>query len=261
VANYTFPFHPRTFAEAMLGRRNHLFGNDSLRRFLGRMLPIENLEDAPIPLSVQATDVRSGQAVVLSRGAALPALLASTAIPALYPNVTIGGRALMDGCVADQTTLDYAVDQGVDEVYVLTPGSSCDLPAPPSTAIAMALHGYNLLSEQRIAASIGRNKRRARLHLIPPLCPIEVSPIDFGQTRYLIERATQATRQWLERDEPKPRNARRVGALRAADHPNHPGGHSSGRQPGLNSGRRSAATGVHSCRARPDRGGSGCGRQ
>ena len=223
IANYTFPFHPLTLTEAMFGRRNYLFDNHSLRRFLRRILPIENLEDAEIPLSVLTADVRNGHAVVLSRQQALPALLASTAIPAIYPNVTIGDQVLMDGGVADQTTLDHAVGQGADEVYLLTPGFSCDLPAAPSTPIAMALHGYNLLSEQRIVTSIGHNQRRTRLHLVPPLCPVEVLPIDFGQTRDLIERATQATRHWLERGEPKPGFARRAGDLRADAHPNHPG--------------------------------------
>ena len=217
AANYTFPFHPRTFAGAMLGHRDHLFDNDALRRFLEHALPIDDLEDTRIPLAVLTADVRGGRAVVLSHGPVLPALLASAAIPGLYPAVTIGGQALMDGGVADQTTLDYAVDQGADEVYLLAPGFSCNLPAPPSTALGMALHGYNLLSEQRIAASIAHNAHRVRLHLIPPLCPVDVLPIDFAQTRHLIERATRATRHWLERDEPGAQVVRCVGDLPAAD--------------------------------------------
>jgi NTE family protein len=220
--NYAFPLNPVTLVEAVLGRRNYLFDNDSLQRFLLRILPIRNLEDTQIPLSVLTADVRSGQAVVLSHGPALPALLASTAIPGLYPNVTIGRHVLMDGGVASQTTLDYAVDAGADEVYLLAPGFSCQLPAPPSTAIAMALHGYNLLSEQRIGASIAHNRSRTHLRVVPPLCPVEVLPIDFGQTAELIERATQTTSHWLEHQEPKPGVARPLGDPHTADHPRHP---------------------------------------
>jgi NTE family protein len=254
AANYTFPFHPRTFAGAMLGHRDHLFDNDALRRFLDRALPIGDIEDARIPLAVLTADARGGRSVVLTRGPVIPALLASAAIPGLYPTVTIDGRALMDGGVADQTTLDYAVDQGADEVYLLTPGFSCDLPAPPPTAIAMAVHGYNLLSEQRIAASIAHNEHRTRLHLIPPLCPADVLPIDFAQTRRLIERASRATRHWLERDEPEAQVARCAGDPPAAGHPDRPGKSAPGRRPGLDGGRRRAATGVHPRPVRPDRG-------
>ncbi|MFC0861778.1 patatin-like phospholipase family protein [Sphaerimonospora cavernae] len=206
--NYTFPFNPLTFVGGLLGGRNHLFDNHSLRRFLERILPIEDLEDARLPLSVLTTDVLSGQAVLLSRGPALPALLASTAMPAIYPNVRIGDRVLMDGGVADRTVLDHAVNAGADEVYVLSAGFSCPLPEPPSTVIAMALHGFNLLSELRISASIRRNQDRTAIHVLPPLYPVEVLPIDFRQTAGLIERATESTLHWLERHEPKPGLAR-----------------------------------------------------
>lgn len=206
--NYTFPFNPLAFLRAMFGGRNHLFENQSLRRFLQRVLPIENLEDARLPLSVLTTYVLSGRAVLLSRGPALPALLASTAMPAIYPNARIGNRTLMDGGVADQTVLDHAVNAGADEIYVLSAGFSCPLPAPPSTVIAMALHGFNLLSELRISASIRRNQRRAVIHVLPPLCPVEVLPIDFRQTADLIERATRSTLYWLDHHEPEPGLAR-----------------------------------------------------
>ncbi len=216
--NYTFPINPLTLASAVLGRSNYLFDNHALQGFLRRMLPIENLADTEIPLSVLATDVGSGRAVTLSEGPALPALLASTAIPAIYPNVTIDDQVLMDGSVADHTTLDYAIEAGADEVYLLTPGFSCHLPEPPSTAIAMALHAVNLLSEQRICASIRHNEHRARLHLLPPLCPVEVLPIDFGQTAALIDRATESTLHWLERHEPKPGLARPLADVHTLGH-------------------------------------------
>lgn len=209
MTNYTFPFNPMSFAHAMLGHRNHLFGNQGLRKFLGHILPIEDLKDCRIPLFVLTTDVPTGKAVVLSRGSALEALLASTAIPAIYPTVTIDGKVLMDGGLADQTTLDYAVSAGADEVYLLAPGHSVHLPTLPSSAIAMALHGYNVLEKVRIDASIRNHQHRVRLHVLPPLSPVEVLPIDFGQTAYLIERATELTQEWLSAEGRPQRSALR----------------------------------------------------
>lgn len=209
--NYTFPVGPLAMAEGLIGRRNYLFDNGRLERFLRHILPIQTLEETRIPLVVQVTDVCSGRAVPLSRGPAVPALLASTAIPGVYPNVTVDGRTFMDGGVAHHTTLDYAINAGADEVYILTPGFSCDLPAPPSTVAAMALHTYNLLEEQRMHASIIRAQQHARLHRVPPLCPVEVLPIDFGQTADLIRNAEVATSHWLDTGRPKPGLARTIG--------------------------------------------------
>ncbi len=221
MLNYTFAFEPWTFIDGLLGRRNYLFDNHSLAQFLQRMLPIENLQDTVLPVSVLATDVRSGRAVLLSRGRALPSLLASTAIPAIYPTVNLDDQLLMDGGVADHTTLDCAVQAGAQEVYLLAPGFSCHLPAAPSTVISMALHGYNLLNEQRMNASITHNQPRARLHVLPALCPVEVLPIDFTQTADLINRATEATLHWLDHRQPKPGIARTLGHDHPTGHPQH----------------------------------------
>lgn len=60
----------------------------------------------------------------------------------------------------------------------------------------MAIHAYNLLEEQRMAASIRSARARIR-HVLPSPGPVEILPIDFRQTQYLIHAATDATSQWL----------------------------------------------------------------
>lgn len=210
--------NPLTIEAVATGRRNYLFDNQALARFLDRVLPVDRLENTKIRLAVLAADASNGDPVLLSSGPALPALLASTAIPGLYPAVEVDGQVLMDGGVARDTTLDAAVKCGADEVYVLSPGFSCRLPNLPSNVIGMVLHAYNLLAEQRMAASIARVEHHTRLHLLPPLCPIEVLPIDFRQTADLITMATEATSRWLEGDrDSRPARARLLGDF----HPAH----------------------------------------
>ena len=80
-----------------LARRNHLVPSDGLRRLLELHLPYRNLEDATLPVHVVATEILSGEAVVLSRGSATQAILASSAIPAAFAPVEVEGRLLCDG--------------------------------------------------------------------------------------------------------------------------------------------------------------------
>jgi len=141
--------------------------------------------------------------------------LASAAIPVLYPNVEIDGRRLKDGALADRTTVERAVELGADEMYVLTTGSSCELTEPPRTAMAMGLHAYNLLEEQRLEAAVARVRRGVRLHVIPPLCPVNVLPVDFSQTGHLIRRAANATAYGLKHGTPMPAVSRELGELHA----------------------------------------------
>ena len=71
----------------MTGQRNYFVSPDGLRGLLERYLAFRRLEEARIPLHVVATDLATGRGVVLSHGAAIPALLASAAIPGVFPPV------------------------------------------------------------------------------------------------------------------------------------------------------------------------------
>ena len=95
-----FPLSLRGMTQALLARHYFFFPSVGLRRLIRRArLGFARLEDAPIPLHVVATDLESGEAMVLSEGSVTDALLASAAIPAIIPPVEIGGRLLVDGGV------------------------------------------------------------------------------------------------------------------------------------------------------------------
>jgi NTE family protein len=68
------------------------------------------LEQLATPLRVAATDAASGHPVVLTRGALVPALRASMALPFIFPSVEVDGRQLVDGVVSDPLPLGAASD-------------------------------------------------------------------------------------------------------------------------------------------------------
>jgi NTE family protein len=152
-----------------------------------------------LPCHVVASDILSGEEVVLSSGSVVEAVLASAAIPGVFPPVTIGGRYLIDGGIANNTPLSTAVSLGADRIVVLPTGFACALDAPPQSALGMALHAVSLLISRQLRVDIELLSGRARLHVVPPLCPISVGPHDFRHAAEWIERAATSTQQWLER--------------------------------------------------------------
>lgn len=132
-----FPTRPFLGLRGFLGRGPNLVPNSGLRRLLTEHLEFSRLEGAPIPLHVVATDVLSGHDIVLSSGDAVEAILASAAIPAVFPPVKINGRYLIDGGVVNNTPLSHAIALGADRVWVLPTGYSCALPEPPRGALGM----------------------------------------------------------------------------------------------------------------------------
>lgn len=182
-----------------LRRRDHLVPSDGLRRLLDLHLPYRQLQDAALPVHVVATDVLSGEAVVLSRGPATQAILASSAIPAAFAPVEVDGRLLCDGAVASSTPVGAAVARGARRLIVLPTGSTQGLQSAPVGAIASVLHAITLLTARQLAGELDQLGDSTECHILPTACPMDVSPFDFSRTSELIQGAYLSTMRWLEK--------------------------------------------------------------
>lgn len=192
-----FPFSPARGLFGFLGWEDGLVDPRPLRALLERASPVARLEDAAVPCHVVATDVLDGREVVLSRGDAVSALLASAAIPGVFPPVVRDGRPLTDGGVASNTPVATAIALGAERVIVLPTGYACSLARPPRGAVAMALHALTLMIVRQLVVDVERLADRAEIVVVPPLCPVETSPYDFDATADLMARAAASTRTWL----------------------------------------------------------------
>ena len=136
-----FPFSPIASMLGFFGKTDHLVAPAPLRSLIESELPYQRLEDARLPCYVVATDALEGTEVVLSSGPAATALLASAAVPAVFPPVLLDGRFLLDGGVSNNTPISIAVELGATRVIVLPTGISCSLQAPRAAAAA-TMTGY-----------------------------------------------------------------------------------------------------------------------
>lgn len=193
---HIFPFSLSNLF-GFLWRRDYLVEPHGLRRLLEGHLPYKRLEQAALPIHVVATDLITGDEVVLSSGSVVDAVLASAAIPGVFPTVLIDGRELVDGGVTNNTPISTAVKLGADRIIVLPTGFSCGLTRAPSGAIGKALHSLNLLVARQLANDIERYAQRIPLHVVPTVCPLETSSYDYSDCATLIERANDVTKQWI----------------------------------------------------------------
>lgn len=206
-----FPFSPLPMLRNLVARRGYVLDNAGLRQWIESNTSFDRLEDHPIPVHAVATDVETREPVVLSEGAAVPALLASCAIPGVFPPIEIDGRLLCDGAVAADTPVDQAVALGADTIFVLPTMISRPTdaenreqrrsrerwgPLSPSTAAAASFHILDQL--------FGRARRDPE-PIDPPgvvvhrlQAPrIEAQPFGFRASRQLIDAAFQLTIEWL----------------------------------------------------------------
>ncbi len=180
------------------GRRSSLVPNRALRRMIQTHSEFDDLADAPIPLHVIATDATTGEEIPLSRGNTVDAVLASAAIPGVFPPVEWEGRLLIDGGISNYAPISDAVEHGADTVYVLTSGTACGLEKPPRGAIPLLLHSTSFLITRRLVVDIDHFQDRVELVVLPPPCPVSVPPHDFGQAAELIERSHETAGAFLD---------------------------------------------------------------
>lgn len=193
-----FPVSPQRHLLAVAGVRESMFCSGSLRQIIARHLPYRKLEEAAIGVHVVATNMLSGEEVLLSSGDAISAVLASTAIPGLLPPVRRAGLTLVDGALANNAAISQAVALGADRIFVLPAGVTCALTRPPRSPYASALQALSFLTQQRLIRDVATYADQAELHVIPPLCPLAVSSADFSHAAELIDRARHATSRWLD---------------------------------------------------------------
>lgn len=192
-----FPITPWRGLMALLLRREHMASAYPLRALIKRTIAFRDLADARIPCHVVAADLFDGATVRLSSGPAVEALLATAAIPGLFPPVSLGGRVLVDGMMSRETPLRVAAGLGASRLVVLSAGFPCALDKPPRSAAATAVHAISLLSARALAMDVDDIARTVLVVVPPPLCPLETSAFDFSQTGQLIDRAQAATDQWI----------------------------------------------------------------
>jgi len=193
-----FPLRAPRMVLAMAGARDSLCSDHGLDALVRRHVGPALLEETPVPVHLVATDLLSGEEVLLSSGDLVSAVLASSAVPAVLPPVRREGRTLVDGGLADNAAISQAIALGADHVYVLPTGYACALPFPPTRPLAVAVQALSLLVQQRLISDVARYADRVDLVVLPPLCPLRISAVDFRHAAELCGRAHASAAAWLD---------------------------------------------------------------
>jgi NTE family protein len=194
-----FPISVRRMVAGALGWRNHLFDPLGLRTLILRSdLGFDRLEDAPLSLHVTATDVEAGVPVVLSRGDAVDALMASAAMPGAFPPVEMDGRLFIDGSVTADAPVEQAEALGATSIYLLSTSTQDD--TSPRGAMDMVNRAISLARRQSESRACAEVASRVSLHVVPSPTRSGHSIFDFGRTTELMDSAYLQTAAWLDGD-------------------------------------------------------------
>ena len=151
-----------------------------------------NLEDAPIPVGVVATDLERGERALLTRGNAALAAMASAALPLVFPPVRLGGRLLVDGGFVELVPVLAARELGAD-VVVAVDVSHDVAGSPVNNGLEALIRAAAIASRQHTQMLL----RQADL-VVRPVFPVPVDTLDFRRARHAIEAGLRAGREAVD---------------------------------------------------------------
>jgi NTE family protein len=105
-------------ARPILSKRG-LFSFDPLQIWLEQLWGERSFADLPIPFAAVATDMRTGEAVVLRDGPLAPAVRASCSVPGFIAPLEYNGRLLGDGALVNNLPVSVVRQMGADYVIAV----------------------------------------------------------------------------------------------------------------------------------------------
>lgn len=177
--------------------RSSFYPNDGLIRSIHSVLDdFANIEDLLLPYGAVAVDVERGVPVLFRWGQLESALLASAAIPGIFPPVMREGRLFYDGGLGNDVPMRDAVAMGAQSLVVLdTTSPTASLHAPDSL---MDLFSYvtEVYARQMVLRDLVELSHMPILYPPSP-APGTMSPLDLDHTDELLESSYDDTVVYL----------------------------------------------------------------
>lgn len=189
--DHIFPGGPVGMLLHLLQHRPSLYADEGIRSFIKRAATEGgffdcSFEELQVPLAVVATNLTRGRPEVFRSGPVAPALLASAAIPAMLPPVTINGEQFVDGGLLDNVGLRVAIEHGAEQIYVLDTSWDGTADHPVTTFESVIQRSMEVVMSFHLQSALESFAQRADVVLLRSEKPVAANANDFSATAELI---------------------------------------------------------------------------
>ncbi len=157
-----------------------LLSNKKFGAIVTELLGHKNIEDAPISLSMVATDIGRGKKVLFTKGDVALAVMASSCIPGIFMPVCCNGALLVDGVLMENVPVSPLVEGGADTVICVDLFTRHAFKSPDNI-VGVLLNAFYSAIANTTALQIAM----ADVRILPDLS--EFNLIDFGQINEIME--------------------------------------------------------------------------
>lgn len=166
-AGSVFRASPVARARAVARTRTALHSHDALRDLLTEHLGDTRIEDLTVPFQCCAASIERAAEHWFTAGPVVEAVLASCAVPGLFPAVEIGGETFLDGGIVNSIPVGRAVELGARTVYVLQVGRIERPLTAPTRPWEVALVAFEIARRHRFSRDMAAVPADVSVHLLP----------------------------------------------------------------------------------------------
>ncbi|OBA82132.1 patatin [Mycobacterium sp. 1164966.3] len=188
----------------LVRRKTALHGNGALRRMLRERLPARTFEDLAVPFECVAASIERAREHWFGNGELVEPVLASCALPGVFPPVRIGDEHFFDGGLVNSIPLGRAVSRGADTIWVLHVGRLEEDLAAPRFLWEVAFVAFEISRRHRFFSDLERVGSEVKVHVLPTGLPQRPSAtwsnLRYRDTRRVAGRAElayEAAREYL----------------------------------------------------------------
>jgi NTE family protein len=194
----------RVFPGGWLGRlrtlqatKAWLSDNAGIAGILGEHLPARRFADLTLPFGAVTADYVTAEPVVVTSGDLHSAILASAAIPGIFPPVRVGERTLVDGGLLANVPVRQALDMGAASVVVLDCGLWGVTMTNPATLVEVMLRVSAISVGLQLAYELPAVAANVPVVYLPGVFPMTTSPLDFSHWQRLSAGGYVAAKPFL----------------------------------------------------------------
>ncbi|MGO1714577.1 MAG: patatin-like phospholipase family protein [Ancrocorticia populi] len=186
-----------------LRTHTHLNSPEPIRQLAKKILNGDvSFEDLAVPLQVVAASIERASEHVFASGPVIPALLASTAVPGLFPPAQVGDEHFIDGGMVNSIPLSPAINAGAKEIYVMQVGRIEEPLDVPRTPVDTARVAFEISRRHRFFEDLEDCPEGVEIFVLPSGGRLKkdhgpMAYKDVAQARARIDRAYRASAVYL----------------------------------------------------------------
>jgi NTE family protein len=169
-----------------------------LRDVVDSFLNAQRFDELQIHFECVVTDIERAAEVWLSEGSLVDAILASSAIPSVYPAVEIEGVQYRDGAIVNDVPIARAVELGATTIYVLHVGNLDRPRTEPKRPLDVAVDAYWMARRHRFTRDLHSLPDGVEAILLPTGAPPKLRINDFSRSDELMANAYRASTDALD---------------------------------------------------------------